>query len=243
MGMPVSVDVRDDGVGEEAIDRVFAWLRHVDEVFSTYKDGSEISRLGRGELELEDCSDEVQGVLALCERLREETDGYFDVRADHGWLDPSGLVKGWSVERASELLVEAGSVNHCINAAGDVRLRGAPAPGEAWHVGLLHPQHPDALTAVVAVNDGAVATSGTYERGFHVFDPHTFLPADQLASVTIVGPDLTFADAYATAGLARGWSAPDWLSTLAARGYEAYVVDHDGHAWSTPGFPAYPDPL
>ncbi len=236
MGMPISVDVRDPGSFAGAVDSVFEWLRHVDEVFSTYKEGSEISRLGRGELALEDCSEEVRAVLDLCERLRSETDGYFDVRADHGFLDPSGLVKGWSVERASALLAGAGSANHCLNAAGDVRVRGEPEPGRPWQIGLLHPHHPDALTGVVAVTDAAVATSGTYARGLHVFDPHTFQPAAALASVTVVGPDLTFADAYATAALARGLAAPAWLSSLP--GHEAYVVDAGGHGWSTPGFPA-----
>lgn len=236
MGMPVSVDVRDPGIPEAAIDRVFDWLRHVDEVFSTYKEGSQISRLGRGELALEDCSAEVRHVLDLCDRLRRSTGGYFDVRADGGRLDPSGLVKGWSVERASALLAGAGSSNHCINAAGDVRVRGGPQPGRPWQIGVLHPQQADALTVIVAVTDAAVATSGTYERGLHVFDPHTALPAAALASVTVVGPDLTFADAYATAALARGPGGPAWLATLA--GHEAYVVDAAGHAWSTPGFPA-----
>ena len=103
-------------------------------------------------------------------------------------------------------------------------------------IGLLHPLRPHALTAVVAVNDAAVATSGTYQRGLHVFDPHTFLPADELASVTLVGSDLTFVDAYATAALARGLAAPAWLEALA--GHEAYLVDAIGHAWSTPDFPA-----
>ena len=236
MGMPVSVDVRDAGIGEDVLDGVFAWLRHVDDTFSTYKEGSEISRLGRGELAEADCSVEVREILELCDWLRHATDGYFDARADHGCLDPSGVVKGWSVERASALLVAAGSANHCINAAGDVRVRGGPEPGLPWQIGVVHPLHPDALCTIVAVTDGAVATSGTAERGLHVFDPHTFLPADELASVTVVGPDLTFADAYATAALARGRAAPAWLAALA--GHEAYVVDAGGHAWSTPGFPS-----
>jgi thiamine biosynthesis lipoprotein len=236
MGMPISVDVRDPDVGGTAVDRVFTWLRHVDHLFSTYIEGSEVSRLGRGELALENCSAEVREVIELCEWLREATDGYFDARADHGRLDPSGAVKGWSVERASALLVEAGSVNHCINAAGDVRVRGEPEPGRQWQIGLLHPQHPNALTTVVSVTDAAVATSGTYERGLHVFDPHTFRPADALASVTVVGPDLTFADAYATAALARGLAAPAWLETLS--GHEAYLVDTAGNAWWTSGFAA-----
>lgn len=236
MGMPISVDVRDPGPFTGPVDDVFAWLRHVDEVFSTYKEGSEISRLGRGELEVDACSAEVRVVLDLCEQVRHSTGGYFDARADHGWLDPSGLVKGWSVERASALLAAAGSAHHCINAGGDVRVRGEAEPGQPWQVGVLHPHHADALATVVVVTDAAVATSGSYERGLHVFDPHTFLPADALASVTVVGPDLTVADAYATAALAMGLAAPGWLSTLA--GHEAFVIDAGGMAWSTPGFPA-----
>jgi len=235
MGMPISVDVRHPSVPDAAVDDVFSWLRHVDDVFSTYKEDSEISRLGRGDLAVERCSAEVRGVLDLCEELRRATDGYFDVRADHGWLDPSGVVKGWSVEAASAMLAGAGSTNHCINAAGDIRVRGEPEPGRRWQIGVLHPRHPDALTAVVSVRDAAVATSGTYERGLHVFDPHTFLPADELASVTVVGPDLTLADAYATAALARGLTAPAWLASLPD--YDALVVDASGSCWSTPGFP------
>ena len=106
--MPISVDVRDgdmpDAAVDEVFDQVFQWLRHVDDVFSTYRDQSEISRLGRSELAVEECSAEVREVLEMCDWCREITDGYFDARADHGWLDPSGLVKGWSVERASALL-------------------------------------------------------------------------------------------------------------------------------------------
>jgi hypothetical protein len=115
--------------------------------------------------------------------------GYFDARAAPGGaLDPSGLVKGWSVEAASALLAGSGTPNHCINAGGDVRIRGRPGPGRLWHVGLSHPFHPGAFTAVVGLTGGAVATSGTAERGLHVFNPHTGRPAAELASVTISGP-------------------------------------------------------
>ena len=235
MGMPVSVDIRDATVRAGALDAVFGWLRQVDEVFSTFKDTSEISRLGRGAIGLAECGADVRAVLELCERLREETGGYFDVRVGPaGRPDPSGLVKGWAVERASTLLVELGSANHCINAGGDVRLRGAPEPGEQWHVGIVHPFDRSALTAVVAGNDLAVATSGTAERGLHVVDPHTGLPVTDLASVTVVGPELAFADAYATAALAMGLRAPAWLATLPGR--EAYVIDSAGHGWASAGW-------
>jgi thiamine biosynthesis lipoprotein len=234
MGMPVSIDIRDPSLSpaelDEAIARCVRWLHRVDEVFSTYKEDSQISRLGRGELDLEACSPEVGQVLARCEELRQETGGYFDVMAS-GQLDPSGLVKGWAVEQASVLL---GSARHCINAAGDVALVGGAAPGRPWQVGVAHPLVPGGFCTVVAVTDGAVATSGTAERGLHVLDPHTGQPADALASVTVVGPALATADAYATAALAMGLDAPSWLETLAD--HEAYVVDATGHFWATPGF-------
>src|SRR5258708_37497852 len=113
------------------------------------------------------------------------------------------------------MLAGAGSRNHCINAGGDVRVRGEPDPGRRWHVGITHPLEPGALTAVVAMGDGAVATSGTAERGRHMFDPHTGRPATELASVTVVGPILTLADAYATAGPGLGAAPPAWVGRLA----------------------------
>jgi thiamine biosynthesis lipoprotein len=99
MGMPIVADVRDD-VGGEVLDDMFDWLRWVDATFSTYKDDSEISRFNRGELALADADPRVRDVLARCEELRVVTRGYFDVRAaSPGVIDPSGLVKGWSVDR------------------------------------------------------------------------------------------------------------------------------------------------
>jgi thiamine biosynthesis lipoprotein len=246
MGMTIGIDARDRDVDlavlDDAIERAFAWLHWVDATFSTYKDGSEISRLGRGEIGLDDCPAEVRAVLERCEELRLETGGFFDARANGARdLDPSGLVKGWSVEQASALLSEAGSVNHCINAAGDVRTRGAPDPGRLWHVGIAHPHQHDALTAVVAVGDGAVATSGIAERGLHVYDPHTGRPVLELASVTMIGDSLADTDAYATAALAMGVDAPGWLAGLS--GYEALVIDSGGFQWTTDGFDRYRLPI
>jgi len=228
MGTVVSVVVRGEPV---VLDEMFAWLHWVDSTFSTYKSDSEISRLGRNEISLSDCSDEVAVVLEMCEALKNQTIGYFDAWAC-GSLDPSGLVKGWSVERASQMLFDAGSAEHCINAGGDVRVRGG-----AWRIGVAHPLERDALTIVIEGSDNAVATSGTAERGLHVYDPHTQTPAAELASVTIVGPDLAYADAYATAAFAMGLRCRDWLPTLA--GHEAYVIDSGGYAWWTDGMPDY----
>jgi len=244
MGMAVSIDIRDEHAPPDRLDlaiaQVTGWLEWVDVTFSTYQEGSEVSRIDRGALAVGDAAPEVAEILALGERFRVESDGYFDVRAG-GHLDPSGVVKGWAVERASAMLLGAGFADHAVNAGGDIRLRGVPGPGRRWRVGIAHPHVRDALAAVVEVGDGAVATSGTAERGAHVMDPHTGRAALDLASVTIVGPELVATDAYATAALAMGAAARPWLDGLAARtGHEALVVDADDTTWSTAGFPFAP---
>lgn len=225
MGMPVVVEARDGDVPDE----VFDWLHRVDETFSTYKDGSEISRLRRGELDETRASDDVRWVLRRCRELRDETAGYFDI--DAVGLDPSGYVKGWAVERAAAILERAGSSDYAINAGGDIRTRGR------WRVGIQHPLESQAVAKVVEGDDLAIATSGAYERGEHVRDPHTGAAPAGILSVTVTGPDLATADAYATAAYAMGpRRAIDWTARL--RGYEALTILADGRVLATPGFPS-----
>jgi thiamine biosynthesis lipoprotein len=236
MGMPIVVDLRDEPVDEQALDQLFDWLRLVDATFSTYKEDSEISRLNRGELALADANSDVREVLARCDELLEETGGYFDARFDGGSVDPSGLVKGWSVDRAAAILNDAGLRNYAINAGGDIRLRGGALPDTAWRVGIQHPGVREGVAAIVEGDDLAVATSGEYARGQHVLDPHTGRPPSGVLSVTITGPDLATADAYATAAFAMGADrAPPWTARL--RGYEAMTILADERVLSTPGFP------
>jgi FAD:protein FMN transferase len=234
MGMPIVVDVRDVD-DEAALEPVFDWFREVDARFSTYKDDSEISLLNRGELLLADAHPDVRDVLARCEDLKFETDGFFDVRAERAdFIDPSGLVKGWSVDRAASLADELGWLNYAINAAGDMRLRGGALPEAVWAVGIQHPEQRDKIVAVIKTDNLAVATSGNYARGEHVFNPHTHQPVSDVLSVTVTGPDLGTADAYATAAFAMGACGPHWTARL--RGYEAMTILADGTSLSTPGF-------
>ncbi|HZT14538.1 MAG TPA: FAD:protein FMN transferase [Gaiellaceae bacterium] len=238
MGMPVVVDVRDDDVDEAAVDVAFAWLRHVDETFSTYRATSEISRIARGGLLPDRASPEVREVLDACESYRLETRGYFDARPA-GRLDPSGYVKGWAVDRAAAVLLAAGARNVAVNAGGDMRLAGRALPGDGWRVGIQHPLESGALAAVVELGDGAVATSGAYRRGEHILDPHTGRPPRGLLSVTVTGPELARADVYATAAFAMGAErGPRWTTRL--RGYEALSILEDGTTYATPGFPFAP---
>jgi thiamine biosynthesis lipoprotein len=239
MGMPVVVDVRDEHVDGGVLDAMFDWLRFVDAMFSTFKDDSEISRLNRGELAVEDAHSDVRWVLGRCEELRVATGGYFDMRATANGegVDPSGLVKGWSIERAAGMLEEAGLRNFAVNAGGDISVRGRPVPeGERWRIGIQHPRIRDRIAATVELTDAAIATSGAYERGEHVLDPHTSAPPQGILSVTIVGPDLATADAYATAAFAMGGDrAPHFTARL--DGYEAMTIRSDDTVLFTPGFP------
>jgi FAD:protein FMN transferase len=237
MGMPIVVDVRDPDVDDAALDRMFDWLRAVDATFSTYQAGSEVSRINRGELSIEDANPDVREVLDRCEELRHETNGYFDARPlSKAVLDPSGLVKGWSVDRAAAILDEAGLRNYCVNAGGDMIVRGRAIPDGVWRVGIQHPLERDQVAKVVIAGDLAVATSGAYARGDHVIDPHTRRPPEGVLSVTITGPVLATADAYATAAFAMGIDGPKWTARL--RGYEAMTILADETVLSTPGFPA-----
>ncbi|MEN3311551.1 MAG: FAD:protein transferase [Actinomycetota bacterium] len=236
MGLPVVVDVRDDRGADSAVDDLFDWLRWVDATFSTFKEDSEISRINRGELRREDAHPDVREVLERCDRLREETNGYFDMRAPDGGIDPSGLVKGWAVDRAAAILDCAGLHNYAVSAGGDMRVRGRAVPELAWRVGIQHPLDQQQVAAVVESTDLAIATSGAYARGDHVWNPHSGRAPSGILSVTIVGPELGTADAYATAAFAMGPErAPHWTARLA--GYEAMTILADETVFKTGGFP------
>jgi thiamine biosynthesis lipoprotein len=241
MGMVVSFDVRPPGPHGDAVGDAVRWLHHVDATFSTYKYDSQINRLGRGEVDLAEVDDEVRHVLRRCIELGAVTNGAFDAfdltERNGSTLDPSGYVKGWAVQRATDILLAAGARNFCINAGGDIALVGAPAAG-AWRVGIRHPDQPDRQATVLEVRGPlAVATSATYERGAHIIDPATRQPTTDLASATVIGPDLGVADAYATALFVMGLDGLDWID--AQPGYAGYLITHDDQTYWTNDFDRY----
>jgi thiamine biosynthesis lipoprotein len=243
MGTIIGIDLRDPAVPSSALDAAEAWLVEVDARFSPFRPTSEISRLARGEIEPEACAPDVRYVLTRCEELRVASHGSFDIRAEglRGGLDPSGYVKGWAVEEATHVLEAAGARNYVINAGGDVLVRGAPEAGRPWIVGIRHPLEPDQVVARVALpaTEGryALATSGVYERGDHIVDPQTGLAAMSWLSLSVAGPSLAQADAYATAAFAMGRVGLAWLAGLP--GYEGYAIDPGLRPSWTAGF----DPL
>jgi thiamine biosynthesis lipoprotein len=239
MGMPVTIEVCDAGIDEDAVERVYRWLRYVDATFSTYDAASEISRLNRGEIQLADASLAVRSVLERCASLHQQTDGFFDIRAPMkaGGIDPSGLVKGWSVLGGARLLEQAGAEDFCIDAGGDIVVHGDAPQGGPWRIGIVHPLRPDAIACTVALRDAAIATSGAYARGGHIIDPRTGAAPEGLLSVTVIGPEITVADAFATAAFAMGRDAPDWCARQ--HGWEFMLVTDNEEMLTTAGFQRY----
>jgi len=229
-----------NGVGESAlqvgIDSVRDYAIHVDDVFSTYKPDSVISRLRRKEVSIGSTSDEVQDVWNRCAFAREITDGAFDPWAVQGGFDPSGLVKGWAADKCAEIMLAAGAVHVQINAAGDLTLRGGHFDGQdivPWSIGIVNPENRQEIVQVFNIMDGAIATSGTYERGAHILDPHTGLIAIGARSATAIGPDGGLTDALATALMVEGRDGAIWFAEPDLAEYSAWVVDrHEDVAWS-----------
>ncbi|MFE4667120.1 FAD:protein FMN transferase, partial [Streptomyces sp. NPDC056734] len=218
MGFPVSLRIDDARVPDGLGDAVFGGLREVDERFSPFRADSEVCRLDRGEIGPDDISADLAEVLLLAERYRVATGGAFDVRLPGRGLDPCAVVKGWSVQRAAELLRGAGVRRFCLNAGGDV-----VASGGSWRVGVRHPEFADQVCVVLEIGDGAVATSARYERGDHILDGRTGRAATGLLSLTVVAPTLTEADVTATAAFALGAQGVGWAA--AREGCEVFAVD------------------
>jgi thiamine biosynthesis lipoprotein len=207
MGTAFSFDVRRGAVGRRAetaaVERACAALHDADETFSLYKPDSPMSRIRRGELTVEQAPRDVAVVLERCAEARDLSDGWFDPWALPGGVDPTGLVKGWATQRAAGILQNAGLAAAMVNGAGDIACFGQPEPGRPWTVGIVDPHDATRIAVSIPIT-AAVATSGTTERGEHIYDVQRRRYAAQLISVTVTGPDLAIADALATATAARG---------------------------------------
>jgi thiamine biosynthesis lipoprotein len=222
---------------ELALRRAEERLLRADDVFSTYKPESPVSRLRRGEIAVGGAPPEVAEVLELCARARDVSEGWFDPWSMPGGVDPTGLVKGWAAERAMDEFRAVGAQGALINAGGDVVAIGSPAPGEPWRIGVRHPLAADRLLLTLQLDGaGAVATSGSYERGLHLVDPHTGEFSDGLLAATVTGLDLTYADALATALYVSGGTLLDRIGRLA--GYHGFVVYADGTLRASHGLQA-----
>lgn len=234
MGMPITLEVVDPWVTETAFDDVFAYFEYVDEKFSTYKADSEISQINRREEKIEESSEDMKTIFGLAEQTRVETNGYFNIQHNDTY-DPSGIVKGWAIYNASQILRREGFDNFYVEAGGDIQISGLNDLRQNWRVGIRNPFNLDEIVKVLSITDCGVATSGTYVRGQHIYNP---LDDDQIItdilSLTVIGPDIYEADRFATAAFAMGRTGIEFIESL--EGFEGYMIDRNKLATFTTGF-------
>ncbi len=236
MGMPITVEVVDRSVTDADIENVFAYFRAVDDTFSSYKEHSEISKINRGELCEEKYSAEMKSILAASEQTKQETRGYFDIQ-HNSIIDPSGIVKGWSIFNAAHMLKTAGFTNFYIDAGGDIQVAGTKG-GNPWRIGIRNPFNRKENVKVLAVTDKGIATSGTAIRGQHIYNPHyPHMSLQDIVSLTVIGPNVYEADRFATAAFAMGKRGIYFIEQLP--GFEGYMIDAAARATFTSGFERY----
>ncbi len=234
MGMPITVEIVDDAPSKLMRD-VFDYFTEVDNRFSLYRSDSEISEYNRGETAPTELSADMLEVLALADRTKTETNGYFDVKRQDGLLDPSGIVKGWAVRNAALMIRDFGVRDFYVDAGGDIQTGGKSSDGKVWRVGIRNPFDEHEIIKAVIVGDRGIATSGTYVRGQHIYNPHQAKKQiDGIVSLTIIGPDVLEADRFATAAFAMGEDGIYFVEGLP--GIEGYIINSLGVATQTSGF-------
>ncbi|MDR3571669.1 MAG: FAD:protein FMN transferase [Candidatus Pacebacteria bacterium] len=238
MGMPATVEIVDVSVKQESLDTAFDFFTSVDERFSTYKPDSEISRINRGELTQADYSREMREIFALAEETKRQTNGYFDIATPNGSIDPSGIVKGWAIQKAADILRSSGYENFYVEIAGDIQTAGKNSDAQEWRIGIRNPLAHDEIVKVVCPQGRGIATSGTAARGAHIYDPIAKKPVETtVASLTVIGPNVYEADRFATAAFAMGEQGISFIGSL--EGFEGYQIDQSGTAVKTLGFTHY----
>ncbi len=236
MSMPVTIQVADRDIKEEDINEVFSYFHYIDKKFSTYKKDSEISQINRGELKESDYSKEMKNILFLCEKTKQETNGFFDIN-NKGILDPSGVVKGYAINEGAKKLLKKGYKNIYVEIAGDIQVYGKDEKGKEWKIGIQNPFNIKEIIKIVKLSDKGIATSGNYIRGGHIYNPKNKDNVGEIVSVTVIGPNVYEADRFATAIFAMGEKGLDFIVTL--KGFESYIIRRDKQAVYTEGFSRY----
>lgn len=231
MDMPITVKIarNEERKTKKDIEKVFEYFRYVDEQYSPFKETSEVAKLNRGEI----VSEEMTKILRLAEDLKEQTDGYFDVVRPDGSIDPSGIVKGWAIAQAADILRKLGYQRFHIDAGGDAEIVGAN-----WKWGIRNPFNKNEIVKVLNLSDCGIATSGTYERGQHIYDPVAKkAEITDIVSLTVIGPNVFEADKFATPAFAMGKTGIEFIERQ--KDLEGYMIDKRGIATMTTGFDKY----
>lgn len=117
-----------------------------------------------------------------------------------------GIAKGFIVEKAIKKIKDMGIKHALINAGGDIQVLGDKGNSRPWKIAIQDPRERNKVVEVISLREGAIATSGDYENYFdaerkyhHIIDPQSGFSPHHLASVSVLSPSLTLADALATA--------------------------------------------
>ncbi|MDE2030979.1 MAG: FAD:protein FMN transferase [Patescibacteria group bacterium] len=239
MGMPITVEIVDLHVENQVLESVFNYFTYIDEKFSTYKETSEIMKINRGEINENDYSEDMKEIFQLAEKTKIETNNFFNIKKPDGSYDPSGIVKGWAIQKASDNLKNNGYNNFCLDAGGDIQTSGKNSKGEPWTIGIRNPLNTNEIIKIINnKNNKGIATSGTYIRGNHIYNPNNKDDIlSEVLSLTVIGPNIYEADRFATAAFAMGKDGIYFIDKLV--GFEGYMIDTKGIATMTRGFEEY----
>jgi len=237
MGMPISLEIIDKSADEKIFNKIYDYFKYVDSKFSVYKKTSEVTLINKKKIAEQDYSRDMKLVLKLCEQTKNQTNGYFNIQKEKS-MDPSGLVKGWAIFNGAKLLKKNGFENFYIEAGGDIQVSGKNLDKEYWRIGIRNPFKEfkeNEIVKVISVFNKGVATSGTYLRGAHIYNPKDRnKKVDEIVSLTVIGSNIYEADRFATAAFAMGQKAILFVEGL--NGFEGYQIDKNGIATFTSGF-------
>lgn len=236
MGMPITVQIVDSNP-LITIEKVFSYFDYIDQKFSPYKENSELTLINKGQIITEDYSADMKEVLKLCEETKKTTRGYFEILKDDGTIDTSGLVKGWAIFKASQIITDSGFTNFYVEAGGDIQTKGLNDSDKKWSIGIRNPFDKGKVVKILELSGEGIATSGTYERGLHIINPKTHKYADEIASITVIGKNVYEADRFATAAFAMGMKGINFIENT--EGLEGYLINNNGVATYTSGFLKY----
>lgn len=235
MGMPVTLMTPDEHIATASLEKIFDFFRRIDQKYSPFITTSDVAKINNGELAAENYDQELREILALAEKTKHETDGYFDVW-HNDTFDPSGIVKGWAIQKASSMMQELTS-NFYVEAGGDIQVGGTNDQGKPWRIGVRNPFDRNETIAVVELTNQAIATSGTAIRGQHIYNPHSHAPLEEIISLSVIAPTILGADRMATAAFAMGENGVRFIQRL--NGYEGYMITQDKQAVQTSGWHTY----
>lgn len=231
MGMPIFLHLPEH-TSTHIMESAFDLFAQIDEKYSPYISTSEVSRIQQGNLSIDNVSNELSFILRLAHAAKNKTDGYFDVMHKNVF-DPSGIVKGWAISEVVKLLNLSGVHDFIVDAGGDMYCAGKLGAAQ-WKVGIRAPLEPSKVVKELSLSNMAIATSGITERGQHIYNPKSDQELHDLLSISVIGPDIIWADVYATAAFAMGKKGIDWVEAL--EGYEAFAIYSDMTGVPTSGF-------